>query len=318
MRVIRILKAALSHLSHNFIPIIATSLCVALFVIVSCAPDPKKLDLELPANRGMVWNYNVLEINRGDTTMAGTIRSEIIETGTIEGLNNAVQFEYEWELERYRFTDRPIRFTASTYRPNGDYIDIYTESYFDLLDRTLDDYGLDTMFVDDDDPFEVWDAANESGQYTFITLDEMDLGWTNLFYRGANPDVPEDIHQSYAFPVFFIYRQDTLSGSVSLKSNIRFDAYDFVDLTDSTSVLTNRMLLTTYFDFDLKRNGDDLPPFRALMEFYNWMHPEQGVLKRERKPFGIYVPQVPSRYPIIEIPGQIWKLTSVEAFSLGS
>jgi len=317
LRVIRILNLPSSRiLKHH--PSVWICLSLLFIGLISCAPDPKTLELDLPADRGMVWNYDVLEIQRGDTTFAGTIRSEIIETGTIEGLNNAVQFEYEMDFERYKFTERPVRFTASTYRQNGDYIDIYTESYFDLIDRTLDDYGLDTMFVDDNDPFEIWDAANESNQYTFLTLNEMDLGWTHLFYRGANPDVPEEIHQSYSFPIYFIYRQDTLSGSVSLKSNIRFDAFDFVELTDSTSILTNRMLLTTYFDFDLKRNGDDLPPFRALMEFYNWMHPEQGVLKRERKPFGIFVPQLPSRYPIIEIPGQIWKLTSVEAFSLGS
>ncbi|TNE69414.1 hypothetical protein EP331_14200 [bacterium] len=275
---------------------------VLSILIHSCGSKSSDLGIRLPKGDSITWYFDVYKYNE-DTLKIGTASSRIVETGTFEDRDDVTEFERRIRLDSMQNTTRPVDVRSSYLQIKNNQVNLFAESYFDIFDGMLSNIVLDTLSRNRD--------GEEFQQFSFI-----EPGW--LFYLNLENDaeVPTTVHPSYTVYLDFYNRDIHLTGSVSLYAETRFNDFDFLETDLQARVLTFKYQTTVYMDFTLQKDGVDIPTFRTTFNYYQWVHKTSGILQKERTPIQIYIPQVPSRYPIVFIPGELWKLSAIDGLSL--
>jgi hypothetical protein len=273
-------------------------------LIVSCQNDEiASLELNLPENTSSVWYYSIYKYNDLDTTKVGTADTRIAGKSRYQGEDNVIELVRRVRLDSLANTPVPEERSSSYIQFKEGYLNLFGDTYFDLYDHLLTSTVLDTI------------AANGSGE-DFQSFRFVQPGWVKWLNIEWNPDfnsvVYDDKHSVF---IDFMYRNKHINGKVTLSMQTKFDAYDRVKIHDTTSVIAYRYLNKGFLDFSLKEDTVQLPGFRTTISLSIWLHKNGGLLKRERKPIELYIPQIPSRYPILYIPGEIWEVDSTRAIS---
>jgi len=268
----------------------------------SCQDDEvSSLDLSFPESTSSAWYYSVYTYNNSDTTKIGTADTRIAGKSRYQGQENVIELVRRLRLDSLANTPTPETRTSSYFKFNEGYINLHGDTYFDLYDRLLSPSIIDTI------------AANGTGE-DFQSFRFVQPGWVKWLNIEWNPDFNSTVlEEKPKVFIDFLYRSERISGSVTLSMETKFDAYDRVLIKDTTTVVAYRYLNKGFLDFDLKRDTVQLPGFRTTVSLYIWLHQNGGLLKRERKPIELYIPQIPSRYPIVYVPGEFWQVDSTKA-----
>ncbi|NCQ12121.1 MAG: hypothetical protein GW809_08300 [Bacteroidetes bacterium] len=260
--------------------------------------DVASLELSLPESTSSAWFYSIYTYNDSDTTKIGNADSRIAGKSRYQGKENVIELVRRVRLDSLANSPTPETRTSSFLQFSEGYVHLFGDTYFDLYDQLLHPSIIDTI------------AANGTGE-DFQSFQFFQPNWVKWLNIEWNPDynltVLEENPKVY---IDFLYRSERINGFVTLSMETKFDAYDRVLIKDTTSVVAYRYLNKGFLDFNLKRDTVQLPGFRTTISLYIWLHQNGGLLKRERKPVEIYIPQIPSRYPIVYVPGEYWQVDS--------
>lgn len=287
----------------NFIKRTFTIVIFSYFLI-SCSNEEKtSIPLSYPKEEGVKWTHTIYKYDSIDTLKIGSVTTTNLGLESFQKRAKVLNQKKEIRLDSLANTLRPVTVRYTFTQENDGVIDLFADSYFDIFDGLLTNVVLDTLSTGKGD--------EEYQRFNFISP-----GWVKWFNFAQDPEIPIPVHPSYRVFLDFRNRAIHITGTVSTYSESRFDEFDVVKTEDGQLILTYKYLIRTYYDFDLKRDGETIPTFRIASDFYQWIHESAGIIQRERKPFELFVPQVPSRYPLMYIPGEIWKLKSVTGLSL--
>lgn len=278
-------------------------LAIILFLLLSCGQEDTTLGIEFPTQENIRWNHAIFAYSDEDTLQIGTVESINRSTGRFQGREGVTEIERAIRLDSMQNTVRPIDVRSTYIQVKNGRIELYADSYFDVFDRLLNGVVLDTLTRNGD--------GADYQQFSFI-----EPGWITYLNLENEPDLPSVVYPSYRVFLDFYYREVHLQGEVSVFAQTQFADFDVIDTPLKKNVVTYRYKTTHYFDFSLTRNGIQLPPFRTTVVMIEWVHKTAGIIQRSREPFKLYIPQVPSRDPIVFIRGEYWKLTGLEGISL--
>jgi hypothetical protein len=282
---------------HSIIFIVS----ILLFFTTCQSDEIATLDLNFPESTSSAWYYSIYSYNETDTTKIGTADTRIAGKSRYQGNENVIELFRRIRLDSLANTPTPETRTSTFVQFSEGYINLHGDTYFDLYDRLLSPTIIDTI------------AANGNGE-DFQSFRFVQPNWVKWLNIEWNPDFNSTVlEEKPTVFIDFLYRSERISGSVTLSMETKFDAFDRVLIKDTTSVVTYRYLNKGFLDFKLKRDTLPLPNFRTTISFYIWLHKNGGLLKRERKPIEIYIPQIPSRYPIVYVPGEFWQVDSTSA-----
>lgn len=274
------------------------------FLLTSCSKvEETSIPLSFPTEEGVKWAHTIYKYNAIDTVKIGSVLTTNLGLESFQKRSKVLNQKREIRLDSLANTLRPVTVRSTFLQEKDGGIELFADSYFDIFDGLLSNIVLDTLSSGKGD--------EEYQRFNFISP-----GWVHWFVFAKDPDIPISVHPSYRVFLDFRNRAIHLTGTVSTYSESRFEDFDVVKTEDGESVLTYKYLIRTYYDFNLERDGEAIPTFRIASDFFQWIHESAGIIQRERKPFELFVPQVPSRYPLMYIPGEIWKLKSVTGISL--
>lgn len=271
-------------------------------ILVACNQDEiATLPLSFPETTQSVWYYSVYDYTGIDSQKVGTAETRIFGKSRFQENDNVLELVRTVRIDSLSLTSVPLQtFTTRMLFKDG-YIHLYADSYFDLYDRLLNPLIIDSI------------AAKEADGPDFQSFNFIVPGWVNWLNIEWDPEFNHTVFENQTVYIDFLYRNERIHGSAKLSMQSRFDSYDRVKVHDTLNVIAYRYLNKGFLDFSLKKDTVDIPEFRTTINMYIWLHENGGLLKRDRKPVEIYIPQVPSRYPILFVPGQFWQVDSTEA-----
>jgi hypothetical protein len=208
-------------------------------------------------------------------------------------------------LDSLSGTERDSTIQRTYYYADGKYnLEMYAGSFYRIFDTMLGSTVLDSIAAQD--------PAGEEYQYFY----EYVPGWIKIASFQENAATPYNVHPQQTFYLNFRHRDTQISGSVDIESKGVFWGFDTINLPMQDSVDTYLIKNTMYFDYDLKRDTVDIQPFRETMDWWYWVHPSKGIVQRDRKPFTLTIPGVPSRGPLIHVDGERWVLTGLKGLTI--
>lgn len=280
---------------------------IVLFIIsltlwISCSPDKKSLNIDFPESKDIIWTYDIIRYYDSQSEKIGTVDVVSLGKESFQNRTGVLNLENRIAIDSLQSTSQPVQFISSYFDVSGSGIAVYADDFFRLYDHTLNYTILDTITTD-------------AGNSSFKEFRLYKPKWKNNYQFGSSPDNPSRIHESQSFAISFLHRDSLITGTINAMSTTVFDGYDFISTPVGDSIFTYRMLITTYLDFDLSKNGTPIPPFRTTIEYYTWFHRKNGIVMKDRKPIEIYIPSIPSRWPIIVVKGIKWVLTGSNQLS---
>jgi hypothetical protein len=280
-------------------------LLVGLLLYVGCSDDKEGLKVTYPQDTGIRWQYEILQFYEGDTTSLGTIDVHNAEVGQFQQRSDIMRTRLVRRLDSLAGTERDSTITETFYDFSNKFsFRMYAGSFYRIFDTMLSPTVLDTI--------EAQDPAGDPYQYFF----EYEPGWIKFTSFEQNAATPYEIHAPETFYIDFRRRETRISGSVEINSSGVFWGFDTIDLPMQDSVDTYVIKNTMYFDYDLQRDTVAVQPFRETMDWWYWVHPTAGIVQRERSPFTLSVPGVPSRGALIHKPGERWELRDLKGITI--
>jgi len=281
-----------------------------LLLFTACDDSRTGLDVEVPDDPDFTWNYSMRSYFNNDTTDIGTVTVENVETlsafeGRVGILRQRVirrvdslQNSPDSAIARSFFLDQQSSFRIS----------LFADNFFDLFQTMLTRSVLDTI---------VTDLANGPEFQEFIDFSPR---WSPIAEFDENATSNFEVHRPVTVFFNFHIRDYELIGSADVETTGVFAGFETINTSVADSLETIKIRNTTTFDFNLQKispqnDTTDVRDFRISLDMETWYSQEFGVLRKDRKPFELFVPSIPSRFPSILDPGEIWELQAVEGFS---
>ena len=280
---------------------------LVILLLVGCGEEERGIEIRYPEDSGISWQYDIYSFALGDTTRVGemTVRNEAI----IDDFNRSGIVEQR----KYRRIDS-LRSTRDSLTLHTSYLDLssslgislFAEDFFDLFEDTFTRRVIDTLASDD---------PQGPDFQEFIDYEPL---WSPIARFSESSVTSFQVHRPQTFYFDFELRGQQVSGSAEVVTEGLFWERDRINTPIRDSVETVVTRTATHLDFSLQRDSVRVPEFRVTLEYFVWYHPVVGVVRRERRPFQMTVPGIPSRFPSVLDPGERWELTGLEGISFDS
>ena len=280
---------------------LVTSLIVALIFLGSCREEPSSLGIVFPVNLDVAWEYDVQEEQNGRLTSIGSVRVENFAREDVGRQRNVLrQRRFIRPASIAGLGDEEELIRSAFFRPDGDQLLLLTESFGELFDLMLISDSLEVI------------AADTADGQDFQRFRDFNPDWVPIaeFTDEAANDV--EVHPAVQVFIAYTNRGNLFTGSVSVRTTTRFADFEQIPTAiDEEDLLTFRFRNRTFLDFDLQRNGEPFEVPRQTIDLFTWIHPQFGILRRERSEVSIIID---SQFPAAFIPRQVWEITALEGF----
>ena len=282
--------------------LLVASLACLTAVLSGCDDDKQGIELSIPAGQDVAWQYEVWQTGLDDSTRIGSLhvanvgqidfedRSDILRQRNIKYLNTAPE-------------DSSI--SSSYLDLSGTYkFEHFAGSYYEMYRATLDRDVLDTL------------TREQPEGPDFQNFYEYSPGWVVLARFDESTTSSYEVHKPRKVYLDFSLRGHQITGLVNVSTKGLFLGSERISVPLRDSIFTYKIRHATHFDFNVSRDSVELPTFRETFHLTTWYHPEAGIVQQYRSPIALDIPSVPSRYPSIYVPGEVWALKDVVGFSL--
>jgi hypothetical protein len=280
-------------------------LALLLILTSACSEDKRGLDINYPQDVGMRWQYDIQEYYDGDTSSIGSLELHNAEIGQFQRRDGIMRTRLVERLDSLSGTAKDSIVYESYYDLSDDFSwELYASDFYRIFDTMLGNQVLDTLAAQD--------PAGDDYQYFY----EYEPGWITFASFDADAATPYRVQSEQTFYLDFKHRGTRIHGSVDIKTSGVYWGTETINLPIQDSVETYVIKNTMYFDYDLQRDTVAVQPFRETMDWWLWIHPNAGIVRRDRNPFTLTVPGEPSRGPLIHTKGERWELTGLKGLSL--
>lgn len=282
-------------------------LMLMMLWLSACSDDERRgVLIEMPTERGLIWEFDIYEYYDDEEWKTGTIRVENFEVINFQQREDILRQRRAFRIDSLSTGPDSLRFISAYYDLSDTYeTDKYFENFFRVFGGALSGRVLDTLTT----------AASQTGAQNFTRFQNDQPGW-HLFSRfDSRSNRNFQILETRTYDLEFFLRDNHLEGTVDVRITGLYDSIEQIDTPWRDGIPTHKMRTLATFDFDLVKNGEtQISPFREVMEMISWYHEEGGLIRRDRKPFEITIPTIPTRGPGIVDPGIRWDLTDVQGF----
>lgn len=280
----------------------AATLVIIILGIVGCDDDTQGIDLSIPTEPGIEWEYELWRTDLNDSTQIGSLT-----------VANVGQIDFEGRSDILR--QRNIKYTTSSEEDStvsSSYLDVSGDFEFELFAN--DFYGIyhSTLRPDILDTL----TQNETEGPEFQNFFDYQPEWVVLARYDESTNSSYNVHEPQTFYLDFRLRGHQITGSVKVSTSGLLLGFESINVPLRDSIFTYKIRHSTHFDFNVSKDTVDLPTFRETLKLTTWYHPEAGIVKKYRSPIAFDVPSIPSRDPSIYIPGEVWGLKDISGFSL--
>lgn len=279
--------------------------CVLSVSLNSCSDEELRgLSIELPSETGVAWRYDIITYYDGEEEKIGRLLSENFQIQPFQQRTDILRQRRTRRIDSLRTTQDSLLF-SSTYLDLSENLEVeaYLDNFFRIFDTALTGAILDTLTS----------GAQQTGQENFTRFRNYQPGW-NLFTRfDSRTTRTYIILPTQRFDLDFRLRGRHLRGTVDVQVTGLYDGSENLNTPWRDNVFAHRIRTMATFDFNLvKDDNQEIATFRENLTMFTWYNPDGGIVKRDRLPFTITVPTIPTRGPAIIDRGERWILTNVE------
>jgi hypothetical protein len=263
---------------------------------VSCVPEETGIDLRIPQAPLTLWRYEVEKLDE-DTTLVGILDVQNLITGEFEGRTNVTAQERLMQLDSLQGTPDARRATMVHFRNASNAIQFFGNHPLDVFDEMFRKEIFDTL------------AAGTVDGPEFQRFSDYKPGWMVPFRFVESARYSYEVLKKQRYHLKFRHDLDTLSGYVDMNAFGIFAGLERVSIPFDTATIAYKMKLTLELQFVLQKNREaPMPQHRKTVVMMSWFHPSYGLIRRSREPFALYLPDYPTRFPLVSFPGERWKL----------
>lgn len=275
-----------------------------ILLTAGCDNDDRRgLEVILPAEEDLIWEYKVYEIDRDRENHVGTLKAINFEITTHEFRPEVLRQRRELHYDSLIHPTGPGPLLTSVYLDQGrDPYEIlqYARDFYRIFDTALTGRVLDSLIV------------REPDNPVHLSLQDYEPGWLTLYRFDEGSNRNYDVHDPITLSLDFYLRDQHITGTVDIRTTGLFRRTERIDVPWKDEVLAHKVNIISFLDFDVMRDSTEVPAFRETIKMKNWFSPDGGLIKRVREPVGISVPGIPSRGPAIFDPGERWELFNLE------
>lgn len=270
-----------------------------LVLVIGCNGEPEGLQTSIPVDSNINWTFDMYSYTDAETTAVGTVTLQNVETLSFEGNEGVLRQRRFRRLDSLSNTSDSVR-TASTYYNLKDLeYEIFAEDFYDVYDTMLPSFMLDTLM------------AQEPDGPDFQFLYDYQPRWVTVARFDEHATSSYSIFDEQRFYVDFQYEEHHITGHMDIKATGLFWGFETISTPYRDSIQTYVIKNSTHFDFDLMKDSTDIPDERETIDIFTWYHEDGGIVKRQRTPFSLKIPTIPSRYPVLYHPGELWVLRDI-------
>lgn len=286
-------------------PALNITLFSLLILLASCSDDEiRGLDIDFPAEVGLSWTYDIIRYYGEEEEKIGTLVSENFQIMPFQQREDILRQRRSRRIDSLATRQDSVIFSSTYFDISEDKeIEAYLENFFRIFDTSLNISMLDTITT----------GAPQTGAENFTRFQNLQPGW-NVFTRfDSRTSRSFEILDTERFDLDFYLRGNHLTGTVDVRVTGLFDGSGNISTPWRENIFAHRIRTTATFDFKLTKNGEqELTEFRENIVMISWYNPDGGLVKRDRLPFTITVPTIPSRGPAMIQRGERWILTDVQ------
>jgi hypothetical protein len=279
------------------------TLLISFLIFVSaCSQNEPGVDIKIPEALNTIWRYQIRKVTPTDTVFVGIVDVVNKQLTNYEGQSNVVIQERETRLDSLQNTPDRITIKFTQFKNDDGIIRHYADSQLDIFDDTFVESTLDTL------------GANIPSGDDFQRFSAYRPGWTQAFKFKESARFTYPVHPKQRYQLRFRLEENLVFGHVDVETFANFASLDRLRLQFDTSAVTYRMKTTMAMQFELNaiRGGETdttrLAPFRNSFIMNTWFHPRYGFVKRYREPVRLFIPDLPTRYPVYYQDGEIWDI----------
>jgi len=299
-----------SNTQNRILP--ALLLVCSLILFAGCGDDTAGINVTIPDDTEFAWNYRAKSYFQEDTTTIGTVTLENLETQDLfQARQNILRQRVIRRIDSLKNTSDSVSVTSTFLDLNNDFkIELFAEDYFDLFQTMLTQRIIDTL------------ANDDPNGPDFQELIDFNPLWSSIAEFDETSSSDFQTHRPFTLFLNFSIRGFELIGTAEVQTTGVFLGFETIDTPFRDSLNTIKMRNTTRFDFNLDKisqqnDTTSIPEFRVSLDMFTWYTRENGIVQKDRKPFVLRVPSIPSRFPSVLDRGERWELTGVEGFNFG-
>ena len=288
-------------------------LFLIFFMILSgCGDDRTGINVSIPEDTEFAWNYRAQSYYQEDTTTIGSVTLENFETQDLfQARQNILRQRIIRRIDSLSNTSDSVSVTSTFLDLSNNFrIELFAEDYFDLFQTMLTRRAIDTLGND---------SANGPDFQELLDFNPL---WSSIAKFDETSNANFEVHRPFTLFLNFSARDFELIGSAEVLTTGFFSGFETINTPFRDSLSTIKIRNTTRFDMNLEKisqanDTTSIPEFRVTLDMLTWYTRENGIVRKDRKPFALHIPSIPSRFPLVLDRGELWELTGVEGFDFG-
>lgn len=270
--------------------------------LISCSSEESGIEIQIPEGQGTFWRYTIKEIGANESlTQTGVLDVFNNELGNFFNRSNVIEQRRVFRFDSLNNTARESIEVFNYQQNDGFVLHFFAENVFEVFNNSFTFQSLDTI------------TAGQRNPPPFSPLQSFsdeEIGWVSAFEFSESAAASSEVMETKTYALDFVVRDTRFFGTVDVRAFSNFLDVERLSLPIKDDALAYKVQLIMTFDYTLKQGADsiDVQAFSNVLTLTDWYNEQFGLIRRRRSPFELFIPSIPSRFPLIGVSGEQWDL----------